>query len=557
MGKRRANKLDDVQDLLSRQVTSTEGIDNAQLVKLIVQYLSSIGGDTFEGLARDIVDKTGVTLYDDGSDELASILTEYDKYNLEQKKTQDKLAKLVDQLSDSTTDLKPQVSLLVQRYLFLEAHYIDQDNQKSLRILRSLGSRSTTPEITQLIRTLSGLLTDSPSDAPAGWPANCDRAQSRKILLTEVLDLLPPSTSPEPGRLEHLIDQALSYQQMVNPYYIPAFKDTPQQQLTLFRDYGRTVTDAARLEGLPRRLKSKLTNHEDEVWYARYSHTGRYLATASVDKSIIIYDADNDYSVYRRFTGHEGSIMYLSWSHDDTHIISSSFDQTIKIWTLDSQSCKTIRNQSFFNSNFRIWSVEFLGDNDNLIISSPDKELAIFDKESFVVHDFSPDYRVDDLTIIGNERLYAITHSGELLIFNIKQDDYKLMNTVKMGRKLTSITSVPGDDRHVLINLKPDELQLWNVFDPERPFLENKYFGIKQSEFIIRGTLTDRNLVMSGSEDGFIYVWNQQFGNLVDCIKGHAGLVNCISWRPNLDGTRDHCEWASCGDDGTVNIWGY
>ncbi|VEU22896.1 DEKNAAC103982 [Brettanomyces naardenensis] len=481
-------------------------------------------------------------------------------YNLEHSKVQEQVVEVVAELSGDST----QVLRLIQKQLFLESLFIDGNRPKSLRILRSL----TADNDDQLAKSLSWLLlAEGKTNADAStlsllrdlhWDLNCDLESSRQLLLQEILDRLPSNDTPDPNRLVNLIDEALKYQQMVNPYYFPDFKDSkPSESVSFYRDFGRTVTPEKRLLNLPVRLKLKLSLHEDEIWYVRYSNSGRFLASASVDKNIVIYDAENNYTVYKKLTGHKGSIIYLSWSHDDGKLITSSFDQTIKIWDLENDTCTTIRNQTFFNSNLRIWSVEFVGEDNSFVIGSPDKELALFDSEGFAIHDFTPEYRIDDLTVINDEMIFAITHSCELLIFSMKDKDYRLVNTVKIGKKLTAISSSPGDNEHVLINVKPDELQLWNVKDVEKPYLENKYYGLQQSDYIIRGCLSDRNLVLSGSEDGLVYVWNTRFGNLVGSLQGHKSLINCIAWRPNKNGVRDGCEWASCGDDREVNVWGF
>lgn len=47
-------------------------------------------------------------------------------------------------------------------------------------------------------------------------------------------------------------------------------------------------------------------------------------------------------------------------------------------------------------------------------------------------------------------------------------------------------------------------------------------------------------------------MWNRRTGTLFEILAGHEpGGVNSVDWCPREDGI-----FASCGDDGTIRIWG-
>ncbi|CAI4056429.1 glucose-induced degradation complex subunit GID7 SKDI_03G0320 [Saccharomyces kudriavzevii IFO 1802] len=111
----------------------------------------------------------------------------------------------------------------------------------------------------------------------------------------------------------------------------------------------------------------------------------------------------------------------------------------------------------------------------------------------------------------------------------------------------------------VLVSLQDNELQMW---DYRENILIQKYFGQKQQHFIIRSCFAYGNkLVMSGSEDGKIYIWDRIRGNLVSVLSGHSTIMS-NSTKPmgkncNVVASNpvDKEMFVSGGDDGKIKIW--
>ena len=122
----------------------------------------------------------------------------------------------------------------------------------------------------------------------------------------------------------------------------------------------------------------------------------------------------------------------------------------------------------------------------------------------------------------------------------------------------------------VLINLQFNEIQLW---DYKENILIQKFFGQKQEQFIIRSCFGYQNkVVISGSEDGKIYIWDRSNGNILNVLQGHAQnnmipnnittngtsntrkkfTKNCnvVAWSP-----QDKDLFVSGGDDGLIKVW--
>ncbi|KAI6648655.1 Protein HIRA-like protein isoform X1 [Oopsacas minuta] len=97
-------------------------------------------------------------------------------------------------------------------------------------------------------------------------------------------------------------------------------------------------------------LLSQMTNHHGCVNCVRWNHSGNWLASAGVDKGVLIWQLrsvsmqTNKHSVGPRgpyleswsclyiMRGHSGEVLDLSWSLSDEYLASCSVDNTIIIW---------------------------------------------------------------------------------------------------------------------------------------------------------------------------------------------------------------------------------
>ena len=76
----------------------------------------------------------------------------------------------------------------------------------------------------------------------------------------------------------------------------------------------------------------RMTGHQALIFHIAFSPDGRYLASASLDKKVKLWNGTTGKFI-TVFHGHVGSVYQVSWSADSNYFVSASKDSTIKLWS--------------------------------------------------------------------------------------------------------------------------------------------------------------------------------------------------------------------------------
>lgn len=321
--------------------------------------------------------------------------------------------------------------------------------------------------------------------AQAHWEGTIE--ESRRELLHELTRSISPSVMIRDHRLAELLDQ-VKRGQINNCLY-----HNTSLAPSLYSDHMCERAD------FPLRTLLELDHHTQEVWYLQFSHDGRWLATASQDESVIIYDTTM-FTISHRLTGHNKEVTYVSWSPDDTKLISCCLDTKARVWDVSTGRCiMTVDHQSSHPVSAASWAP----DSRSFVTSCFDKQTQLChwsldgpDSDTNI-HTWSGGFRAQDCSISPDgEKLVVIDSDKHIYVYNFQtyEEEYR----ITFPCKSTSVT-ISRDSSFMLVNLTSGEVQLLEI---NTGILVRKFEGQKQEKCIIRSSFggADENFILSGSE---------------------------------------------------------
>jgi len=107
----------------------------------------------------------------------------------------------------------------------------------------------------------------------------------------------------------------------------------------------------------PKKPVARLTGHQKTVNHVCFSPDGRWIASASFDNSVKLWDGRTGQFV-ANLRGHVASVYRVAWSSDSRLLASASKDSTIKLWNLATFKIKV----DLPGHEDEVYCVDFLAD---------------------------------------------------------------------------------------------------------------------------------------------------------------------------------------------------
>ncbi|WVF72043.1 hypothetical protein IAT40_006855 [Kwoniella sp. CBS 6097] len=307
-----------------------------------------------------------------------------------------------------------------------------------------------------------------------------------------------------PDRLKTLLRQAAAWQvsQIDQQNSVP---DKIVKLPTLLTDY--------RPLQLPDRMIFRLTGHTANVkCVGLIGKDARLGVSGASDSTLRIFDTEHSTTTHV-LSGHTSRIWSVDSSESGSTIASGSGDGTVRLWDVASGECKGV----LWGDGGDVYSVKWRpGREDQIVSASYDRILRSWDIETGKqVRTFSG-HSQSTLAV-------AFDYTGNTVASGSKDKHIRLWDAVggvcvrNITGCLGEITSVEFDQegRYLLAGCKDNSNRLWDLRMQRNLY---RYTGHQNtSKNLIRCSFAhNASLVVGGSEDGCVYVWEREGGALTD-----------------------------------------
>ena len=254
--------------------------------------------------------------------------------------------------------------------------------------------------------------------------------------------------------------------------------------------------------------------------------------------------------------GHTSRIWDLSSHKSGRHILSASGDRTVKLWDLSQDlghgSTSAARNCSMTipAHDGDVYTVQHHPGGEHFVTGSYDKTVKLFDlrtqqlTKTFAGHDASVSSAI-------------FNPHGNLVISGSKDKTIKFWDILSgvciktLSEQMGEVTSVQMNSNGILLlsSSKNSCNRLWDI-RVGRP-LPKRFKGHQNTSknFVTAGFGPSERLIMGGSEDGAVYLWDAETCNFLQRLEGHTDVVYQTAWN------NAQSLLASCSHDGTVKTW--
>ncbi|KAF2839468.1 putative U5 snRNP complex subunit [Patellaria atrata CBS 101060] len=296
---------------------------------------------------------------------------------------------------------------------------------------------------------------------------------------------------------------------------------------------GALIQTVSRTSGLQAPVM-ELIGHTGEVFATRFDPTGQFIASGSMDRTIMLWRTYGQIENYGVLSGHKGAILDLHWSRDSRVIFSASSDMMLASWDLETGS--RIRRHIGHEEVINCMDVSRRGE-EMVVSGSDDCYIGIWDPRQKQAIDFiETDFPITAIALseAGNE-LYSGGIDNDIKVWDLRKQAvaYALLGHTDT---VTSLEVSP-DSQTLLSNSHDSTVRTWDIrpFAPANRHIKT-YDGAPtgMEKNLLRASWDPKGQkIAAGSGDRSVVVWQANTGKILHKLPGHRGAVNDVRFAPS------------------------
>ncbi|XP_042725617.1 WD repeat-containing protein 25 [Lagopus leucura] len=314
-----------------------------------------------------------------------------------------------------------------------------------------------------------------------------------------------------------------------------------------------------KLTEVPKSLIFHMSKHSgpvNAIQWCTVREQSHMLLSASMDKTIKVWDAVDTGGCLRTFSCHSCAVRAAQWSSCGRRILSGGFDSMLHLTDVE-----TGRQIISSKNEFRISTLKFHPTDSNV----------------FICGGFSPEVKAWDIRICKVTRVYKAAVQQTLDILFLPEGKEFLTSTDAVSRDSADRTIIAWDfqsaakisnqifhERYTCpsLALHPRESTFvaqtngnyMALFSSQRPYRINKkkrYEGHKVEGFAVGCEFSpDGTLLVTGSSDGKVFFYNYHTSRIVRTLSAHREACVSAVFHPVLPSLLATSDWA-----GEIKIW--